>query len=387
MRTVLKNATVFDERFCPQEHDLLLEDGRIAAVGARGAFTAADAEQVDLSGLTVIPGMIDIHIHGYGGADTGDADPASIETMSARLAQHGVTAFCPTSMTLPADRLEAIFRCVAQSAGHTSGARPVGINMEGPYISPGKVGGQNPAFVRKPDAAEFMRLQEACGGMIRLVDIAPEEDTDGAFIRTVSASGTVVSVAHTGADYDAACVAFAAGCRHVTHLYNAMSGLNHRNPGVVGAVFDKAQEYGLHAELICDGKHIHPAALRIAFAQLGRDRSVIISDALSAAGTSDGRMVSGGLPVVVRDGVAYLDSGVIAGSTTDLEHELQNVLHFGVPMEQALRSVTVNPARAIGMDGEIGRICAGYRADLTVMDDAWNVVLTYVGGKCVFRRA
>ena len=357
MRTVLKNAMVFDERFCPQEHDLLLEDGRIAAVGARGTFAAADAEVVDLSGLTVIPGMIDIHIHGYGGADTGDADPASIETMSVRLAQHGVTAFCPTSMTLPADRLEAIFRCVAQSAGHTSGARPVGINMEGPYISPGKVGGQNPAFVRKP------------------------------FIRTVSGSGTAVSVAHTGADYDAACAAFAAGCRHVTHLYNAMSGLNHRNPGVVGAVFDKAQEYGLHAELICDGKHIHPAALRIAFAQLGRDRSVIISDALSAAGTSDGRMVSGGLPVVVRDGVAYLDSGVIAGSTTDLEHELQNVLHFGVPMEQALRSVTVNPARAIGMDGEMGKICAGYRADLTVMDGAWNVVSTYVGGKCVFRRA
>ncbi len=385
MKTILQNAAVIGEDFRPAEKDLLLENGLIGAIGPRGAFAACDGETIDLTGYTVMPGMIDVHIHGYGGADTGDALPQAIETMSARLARHGVTAFCPTSMTLPADRLEEIFSCVDRCRDRVSGARPAGINMEGPYISPSKIGGQNPAYVRKPDVREFHHLQEVCRGMIRLVDLAPEEDEEQRFVRE-AAGATTLSIAHTAADYEQACAAFAAGYRHVTHLFNAMTGLNHRQPGVVGAVFDKAREYSLHAELICDGKHIHPAVLRIAFAQLGFDHSVIVSDALSAAGTADGRMVSGGLPVTVRGGVAYLDNGVIAGSTTNLEEELQNVLRFGIPQEQALRSVTINPARAIGLDREIGSIAVGKRADLAVMDREWRTAATYIGGRCVFSR-
>ena len=377
----LKNATVYDNTFTPKSLDILVDGERI-----QGLVPWDDsADGIDLTGMTVIPGMIDIHIHGYGGADSVDGTFEALETMSTRLAAHGVTNFCPTSLTLPEETLSRIFTGVAKHRDRVTGAYPVGINMEGPYISPARVGGQNPAYVRKPDAAEFERLNAECGGLIRLVDMAPEED-DGTFIRKVSPSCTV-SVAHTNATYEQACDAFAAGCRHVTHLYNAMPGLNHRQPGVVGAAFDCAEPYDLMAELICDGKHIHPAALRTAFSVLGEDHTVIISDALSAAGTGDGRMVSGGLPVIVKNGLAYLEDGTIAGSTTNLEDELKNVIcGYNIPVRQAIKSVTLNPAKAIREDSRRGTVEEGKIADLTVLDSQWNVVMTVVSGSIVYQR-
>lgn len=377
-----KNAVVYDEEFELRELDVCVDGDRIVGLTDRNAA----APGFDLTGCTVMPGWIDIHIHGYGGADTGDADPAAIHEMSRRLAQHGVTAFCPTSMTLPAERLAAIFAAARAAASDAPGACPVGINMEGPYIAPARIGGQNPAFVRLPDAEEFARLQDACDGFVRLVDIAPEQPGGEGFIRRV-APHTAVSMAHTDATYEQACHAVEAGCRHVTHLYNAMTGLNQRQPGVVGAAFDLAQQYeDFHAELICDGKHIHPAALRIAFRQLGETHTVVISDALSAAGTADGHMVSGGLPVEVRDGVAYLENGTIAGSTTNLEQEYRNLLSYGIPRRQIVRSMTENPAKSIRMDDELGMIAPGKRANLTVVDGENRVVLTVVNGKIVYDR-
>lgn len=377
-----KNAVVYDEEFELRELDVCVDGDRIVGLTDRNAA----APGFDLTGCTVMPGWIDIHIHGYGGADTGDADPAAIHEMSRRLAQHGVTAFCPTSMTLPAERLAAIFAAARAAASDAPGACPVGINMEGPYIAPARIGGQNPAFVRLTDAEEFARLQDACDGFVRLVDIAPEQPGGEGFIRRV-APHTAVSMAHTDATYEQACRAVEAGCRHVTHLYNAMTGLNQRQPGVVGAAFDLAQQYeDFHAELICDGKHIHPAALRIAFRQLGETHTVVISDALSAAGTADGHMVSGGLPVEVRDGVAYLENGTIAGSTTNLEQEYRNLLSYGIPRRQIVRSMTENPAKSIRMDDELGTIAPGKRANLTVVDGENRVVLTVVNGKIVYDR-
>lgn len=378
----LKNAVVYDADFNLRELDVCVDGDRIAGLTDRDAA----APGLDLTDCIVMPGWIDIHIHGYGGADTGDADPASIHEMSRRLAHHGVTAFCPTSMTLPAEKLEEIFAAARAGAAGAPGACPVGINMEGPYIAPARIGGQNPAFVRPPDAEEFARLQDACDGFVRLVDIAPEQLGGEEFIRRV-APHTAVSMAHTDATYEQARHAVEAGCRHTTHLYNAMTGLNQRHPGVVGAVFDLAQQYDdFHAELICDGKHIHPAALRIAFRQLGETHTVVISDALSAAGTADGQMVSGGLPVVVRDGVAYLEDGTIAGSTTNLEQEYRNLLSYGIPRRQIVRSMTENPAKSIRMDDELGTIAPGKRANLTVVDGENRVVLTVVDGEIVNNR-
>ncbi len=373
---VLKNATVYNEEFMPVRADVETEGEWIASVGSAGG----QGEEIDLTGCTVIPGLIDIHIHGCAGFDTGDATPEALKAMSNRLVRWGVTSFCPTSMTLPFEELERIFANVAACMQAVDGAYIQGINMEGPYIAASKKGAQNAAYVRSPDKEEFRRLYDGCGGRIRLVDIAPECPGAGEFIREVQPY-CPVSIAHTAAGYEEAVRAIEDGCRHVTHLYNAMSGLTHRAPGVVGAVFDRARGCGLRAELICDGFHIHPAALRIAFRLLGEDGSVIVSDAMRAAGHTDGQYDLGGQAVTVRDGKALLADGTIAASTTNLYEELKNVIRFGVPMKQAVKSATINPARAIRADDVTGSIQPGKRADLLALDEELNIKLVVVKGE------
>ena len=373
---LLKNATVYNEEFEAVRLNITVDGERIAAIDGR-----EDGDTVlDLAGYTVLPGLIDIHIHGCGGHDTGEATEEALQAMSTCLVNRGVTSFCPTSMTLSFEELQRIFQNVADCREKVSGAYIQGINMEGPYIAMSKKGAQNGAYVRNPDVDEFKRLQESCGGLVRVVDIAPECDGAEAFIRE-SQPICPVSIAHTAAGYDEACRAIEWGVRHVTHLYNAQSGLTHRSPGVVGAVFDKTREYGVRAEMICDGFHIHPAALRIAFAQLGEDNSIIISDSMCAAGHVDGEYDLGGQTVYVKDGKALLADGTIAASTSNVYEELCNVLRFGIPKKQAIKSATINPARAIRVDGETGSIKEGKLADLLVVDDDFNIVLVMVRGE------
>ena len=376
MSVLLKNATIYDEAFETVQKNITIYGERIAAIDDR-----TDADTVlDLAGYTVLPGLIDIHIHGCAGYDTGEATKEALDAMSNCLVQRGVTSFCPTSMTLSFEELQRIFRNVADSRLTVPGAYIHGINMEGPYIAMSKKGAQNGAYVRNPNAAEFKRLFEDCGGIIKVVDIAPECDGAQEFVREIQPI-CPVSIAHTAADYDEACQAIEWGVRHVTHLYNAQSGLTHRSPGVVGAVFDKTREYGVRAEMICDGFHIHPAALRIAFAQLGEDNSIIISDSMCAAGHVDGEYDLGGQTVYVKDGKALLADGTIAASTSNVYEELRNVMRFGIPTKQAIKSATINPARAIRVDDETGSIKEGKSADLLVVDDEFNIVLVIVRGE------
>ncbi len=373
---LLKNATIYNEQFEPVELNITVKGERIAAVDTR-----TDGDTVlDLAGCTVLPGLIDMHIHGCAGYDTGDATPEALEAMSRCLVQRGVTSFCPTSMTLSYEELNQIFGNVAAAQSKVTGAYIHGVNMEGPYIAMSKKGAQNGAYVRNPDAEEFKRLYNNCGGCIKVVDIAPETEGAQSFVEQVQGM-CPVSVAHTAADYDQTCAAFSWGVRHVTHLYNAQSGLTHRAPGVVGAVFDNAKRYGVRAELICDGFHIHPAALRIAFAQLGEDNSVIVSDSMRAAGHVDGEYDLGGQTVYVREGKALLADGTIAASTSNVYEELKNVIRFGIPLKQAIKSATINPARAIRVDNETGSIQPGKLADLLVVDDKFNIVLVIVRGE------
>ncbi len=372
---LLKNAVVYNEMFEPIRADVAVEGERIAAIGD----VIASGEVYDLTGCTVLPGFIDMHIHGCAGADTGDATPEALEAMSALLATRGVTSFCPTSMTLSAEELEVIFKNVASCKGKTSGAYIHGINMEGPYISMAKKGAQNGNFVRNPDKEEFKKLYDACGGCISVVDIAPECEGAEEFIKEVQPY-CPVSTAHTSADYDEAMKAIEWGVRHTTHLYNAMSGLTHRSPGVVGAVFDAANTYGVRAELICDGFHIHPAALRVAFRQLGEDHSIIVSDSMRAAGHVDGEYDLGGQPVFVRDGKALLADGTIAASTSNIHEEFKNVVSYGIPFKQAVKSATINPAKAIRVDNETGSIKVGKYADIVVLDKDLEIKLVVIKG-------
>lgn len=373
---LLKNAKIFDENFELVEKNITVDGQYIAAVD--DCADAADA--LDLTGYTILPGLIDMHIHGCAGHDTGEATFEALEAMSQCLVKRGVTSFCPTSMTLSFEELTTIFGNVAKNRDAVSGAYIHGIHMEGPYIAMSKKGAQNGDYVRNPDKEEFKRLYEGCGGVIKVVDIAPECEGAEAFIKEIQPI-CPVSIAHTAAGYDEACAAIEWGARHVTHLYNAQSGLTHRSPGVVGAVFDNAQEKGVRAELICDGFHIHPAALRIAFRQLGEDNSVIVSDSMSAAGHVDGEYDLGGQTVYVRDGKALLADGTIAASTSNVYEELKNVIRFGIPLKQAVKSATINPARAIRVDDVTGSIQVGKYADLLVVDDEFNIKLVVVRGE------
>ena len=362
---ILKNAKVFDDNFEIIEADLLIEGEKIAKIAARDTLAEAGQDVYDLSGKLILPGFIDIHIHGCNGADTGEATPEALETMSAYLASNGVTSFCPTSMTLSKEELAGIFANVKSCMDNgVSGAYIQGINMEGPYISMAKKGAQNAAYVRKPDYKEFKELFEGCGGIVKLVDIAPEEEGSDEFIKEIVPICTV-SIAHTSADYEQARHSFEQGITHATHLFNAMSGLTHRSPGVVGAIFDS----DVTAEIICDGFHINPAVLRIAFANRGEDKICIISDSCSAAGLSDCEIDLGGQTVYVRDGKARLADGTIAASTANMHLEFKNVVSYGIPLKNAVKAATINPAREIRVDDVTGSIKEGKFADIVVLDE------------------
>lgn len=372
---ILKNAEVFNGDFEKIRADVKIDGEKISKIGN---FSSEDG--LDLTGLVVMPGLIDMHIHGCGGADTGDATPEALETMSQTLVKNGVTSFCPASMTLSFEELTKIFANIDAMKDKVGGAYIHGANMEGPYIAMSKKGAQNPLYVRNPDKEEFKKLYEGCNGAIRVVDIAPECDGGDEFIKEIQPI-CPVSIAHTDAGYDEAVHAIELGVRHITHLFNAQSGLHHRKPGVVGAAFDVGRANGVRAELICDGFHIHPATLRIAFREMGEDGTVIISDSMKAAGCPDGDYDLGGQPVYVRDGKALLADGTIAASTSNVYKELKNVILFGISEKQAVKSATINPAKAIRVDDKTGSIEEGKLADILVVDKDYNIKLVIVKGE------
>ncbi len=373
---LLKNAKVFDENFDIINTNVLIENEYIKEVST----DIKDGEEVfNLDECMVLPGFIDIHTHGCAGFDTCDATKEALTKISENMAKNGVTSYCATGMTLSEEKLTSIFSCVkeCQEEG-LPGAYIQGINMEGPFINMEKKGAQNGEYVQKPDFDMLMRLHEISGNMIKLVDIAPEcLDENSDFIQKACEYMTV-SLAHTNASYEQAMNAFEAGASHVTHLYNAMTGLSHRNPGVVGACFDSRN---VKAEIICDGIHIHPAALKVAFKLLGEDRSIIISDSLSATDCPNGEYELGEQKIIVKDGLATLEDGTIAGSTTNLLQELKNVVSYGVPLKQAVKSVSINPAKQLRVDKITGSIKKGKLADIVVLDKDLNLIMVIVKGK------
>ena len=341
--------------------DVVVEGHLIGAIGKGDA--AADA--VDASGCYVVPGFIDIHFHGCMGADLCDATAGALKTIAEHEASRGVTAICPATMTFPEDLLVRIAEIVHGFRPDAHEAALVGFNLEGPYISPEKVGAQNPAYVRPCSTREFTRIQGTSCGMVKLVDIAPEEPEAMSFIETM-ADRVRISLAHTCADYDTARLAFEKGARHLTHLFNAMPGLHHRNPGPIAAA---AERDDVTAELIADGIHVHPAMVRLAFSLFGGDRIILISDSMRATGLEDGTYDLGGQDVTVRGPRATLENGALAGSVTDLAACVATaVTQMGIPFETAVRAATINPARAVGIDDVRGSIEVGKIADMVLLD-------------------
>ena len=351
------------------------EDGKFGAILPENV----PEDAIDLQGATVIPGLCDVHNHGNSGEDFSDGNYEGLVKIAKYLASEGVTSFAPASMTLPYDVLEKAFAAGRKLADQQPDgcSRLMGIQMEGPYFSEKKKGAQNGAYLKTPDYEGFKKLYDGCGGLVRIVDLAPELSDSKEFVEKASKLCTV-SVAHTDSDYDHAKMAFDAGATHLTHLYNGMPSIHHRNPGVIPAAVENPN---VRAEIICDGLHIHPASVRLAFSMFGADRMIIISDALRCCGMPDGEYELGGQQVFLADGIAKLSDGTIAGSATNLFACMRRTMTFGIPEEDAVRAASYNPACSLGVQDQIGSIETGKMADFVVCNSDYSQKTVYIGGK------
>ena len=370
-----KNARIFGADFQFHMGAFEVKDGVFGEILPE----TVPADAIDLQGATVIPGLIDVHSHGNSGADFSDGDYEGLKKMAAHYAAEGITSFAPASMTLPYEVLSKAFatakKLVEEKPEGCSALR--GIQMEGPYFSYKKRGAQNADYLKEPDFEGFRKLYEDCGGLVRIVDVAPELPGAAEFVEKASKLCTV-SVAHTESDYDHARAAYDAGATHLTHLYNAMPGINHRNPGVIPAAVETP---GVRAEIISDGYHIHPAAVRLAFSMFGGDRMVLISDSGRCEGLPEGsKFELGGQDAWLRNGVAKLADGTIACSATNLFDCMRNAISFGVKEEDAVRAASYNPACAIDADKEVGSIETGKVADFVVCNADYTGKRVFLAG-------
>ena len=377
---IIKNALVFtlDQGFVNKE--VKIKDGR---------FTDEDIVEdtvIDAQGNYLIPGLVDIHFHGCAGHEFSDGTPEALQAIGAYELKNGITSICPASMTLAEETLANV--CENAYAYYTKpetdkpeGSRLCGIHLEGPFISMEKKGAQNPAYVKSPDIAMFNRLQDAAHGLVKLITIAPETEGAEEFIKELS-SKVHISVGHTCSDYDTAYKAFALGADHVTHFFNAMPAFTHRAPGVFGAAFDQKH---VMPEMICDGVHINPSAVRVVFSLFGKERMIMISDSMMAIGMEDGDYSLGGLPVKVHGNLATLADGTIAGSATNLMDCVRTVVKkMDIPLETAIRCASYNPAKAIGVDDVCGSIEAGKLGDCVILSkDDLATQKVILGGKVV----
>ncbi len=359
-------CVVFDEK-----------SGKITAVGK----TVPDGCDVtDFGEKYILPGLIDIHIHGYVGCDASDADADGLRKISTALTANGVTAWCPTTMTVDADIIRKALYVIGMMIGRDNGgAQILGANVEGPFINSLKKGAQDEKYVLPPNADFIINNRDK----IKLVTVAPEVDGGIEFVKKVSReSGVTVSVGHSAADYQAAKAAFENGASHVTHLFNAMTVFTHRAPGIVGAALD---DDGVSCELIADCYHVNPCLFKM-LCRTKREKLVLITDCMRAGGMPDGEYTLGGQAVTVHGNSCLLSDGTIAGSVLTLNRAVKNLHeHGGISLREAVNAASIVPARVIHEDSERGSISVGKRADIAVADENMNILLTFVGGKEVYK--
>ena len=351
MTEIFKNALIGGKLV-----DIKVSDGKIEDIGC------FECDGIDLGKKTVRAGLIDIHSHGCMGFDTMDGD--KLCEMSLHMAKNGVTSWLPTTMT---ESVDDIRRVVNIDIPKTNGAEIMGFHAEGPYISAKYKGAQNEKYIKNPDISEFKTFKN-----IKMVTVAPESEGAAEFIKNCEA---VVSIGHTDADYDCTVKAIKNGAMCLTHTFNAMAPLHHRNPGPIGAAFDE----NIFIQVICDGLHIHESAIRMLYKMFGSDRMILISDSMRATGLPDGEYEFGGQTVTVKNSVARVPDGALAGSTSVLMACVKKAIEFGIPEDEAFKMASETPAKLTGV--KKGKLSKGYDADFIVLDDDKRIISYVVGGR------
>ncbi len=342
-----------------------------------GLSDSHQGDVVDGGNQLLIPGMIDVHIHGAHNFDMMDGTVESIQAVSRACAETGCTSFLVTSVS---SSLEALMKMIEQTkkvVGKEEGAKIAGIHLEGPYLNVEKKGMQNPAYLRHPNLAEMAAIFEVAEGLIKMVTIAPELPGGIELIEWLKAKDVVVAIAHSNATYEEAQVAFSKGASHITHCFNAMPGIHHRAPGLVTAALE---DDDVSVQAIVDGVHLHPGIVRLLHKIKGADKMVLTTDALQAMGVGDGDYLFGGHQVTVKEGVARLQDGTLASSTVTMNRSLQLSTSFGIPLEDGIQMAAKTPAMILGM-AEVGQIKEGLIADLVLIDESFNVNKTWIDGR------
>ena len=339
------------------------------------------AEIIDYSGYSIAPGLVDTHIHGFGGVDVMDNNiEGTLHTMSEGLLSTGVTSFLPTTLTSSYEQLLAVTENIGARYQEATGAKIRGIYFEGPYFTEKYKGAQNPAYMKDPRMDEFRAWQKAANGLLNKIALAPEREGVEDFVRTITGEGVTVALGHSNATFDEAKKAVDAGASVWVHAYNGMRGLTHRELGMVGAMYELPHTY---AELICDGHHVDPKACDILLKQKGTENIALITDCMTAGGLQDGDYMLGEFPVVVANGTARLKStGNLAGSILKLKDGLKNVVEWGIANpHEAVMMASLNPAKSVHIDDVCGQIREGYDADFIVLDKDLELVATYLDGE------
>lgn len=376
---VIKNAVVLNDRFQFTAADVAVDGKKIVQVAPQNTLDFGEGQVIDAAGAYLLPGLVNIHTHGAVGYDSSDCSYAGLNAMSQFWARTGTTSFLPTTTTaLYDDTVKAMEEIAGAAKRGVSGAKIAGINMEGPYLSAQYKGAHRADWLRSVHEFDFDTVQAAAGGMIKLVTVAPETEGALAFIKA-HGKNVRISLGHTGADFDTCMAAFESGASQVTHLFNAMPSIHHRKLSLIAAAF----ESGARVELIGDGLHVSPTVAMMAYRMFGADKMILINDSMNAAGLDEGSYEFCGMHVIVKDGMARQEDGTICGGIAPLFDCVKNMVSWGVPLAEAVKMASYNPACAIGLQERIGSIAAGKDADLLLVSKELNLQKVFVDGKAV----
>jgi len=385
-KTIISNGTIITPFQSLENKAISIEKGKITAIKERKVMDIpAGVEVIDAGNGFVVPGFIDIHVHGGGGSDVMDEGYEAVKQVATTHSRFGTTAFLPTTMTMSKDKIIGSLKSIHEAFIKGTGAAEIlGVHLEGPYISSEKKGAQKEKDIKKASIGEFLEFNQASGNLIRIVTLAPEKPGAIDLIRWLHKNGIIASVGHSNATYKQVQEGIKAGLTHVTHTFNAMRGFNHREPGVVGAALSSPK---LILEMIADGIHLHPVAMKILIKIKEIGKIVLITDAMRAASKPEGTYNLGGQEVTVVRGQARLKDGTLAGSVLTMDKAVCNMVDkVGVSLTEAIQMATTSPARCLGVESKKGSLEPGKDADIVILNKKLKVELTMVKGKIVYKR-